>query len=306
MPENDCGICDKLINCGGSIITTEEFQTLVVKLLCEGVDNLGGGGGGGDASAANQVIANALLDLIRIANQTVAGAVAGTEMQVDVVAALPTGANAIGKLAANAGVNIGSVAIASALPAGSNAIGKLAANSGVDIGDVDVTSMPFVRGEVADDAVASGNPIPLAGVAKETDGTDPGSVSAEDDAAGLITDRNRRLIVNPAHPNGWRANETAAAAQTDNALRAAPGANLSLYITDMIFSNDGTAAASLKIVEDTAASSDVLGPYYLPASASGMTKTFSQPVRLTANKDAGYTSTGATNITVTLIGFTAP
>src|SRR3972149_6862952 len=32
-------------------------------------------------------------------------------------------------------------AISNALPAGSNAIGKLAANSGVDIGDVDVTSV---------------------------------------------------------------------------------------------------------------------------------------------------------------------
>jgi nucleoid DNA-binding protein len=46
---------------------------------------------------------------------TVAGAVSGSEMQVDVVAALP---------------------------AGTNAIGKLAANSGVDIGDVDVTTVP--------------------------------------------------------------------------------------------------------------------------------------------------------------------
>lgn len=37
-------------------------------------------------------------------------------------------------------VNTGNVTIGSALPAGTNAIGKLAANSGVDIGDVDVTS----------------------------------------------------------------------------------------------------------------------------------------------------------------------
>ncbi len=37
--------------------------------------------------------------------------------------------------------NIGNVDIASALPAGTNAIGKLAANSGVDIGDVDVLSI---------------------------------------------------------------------------------------------------------------------------------------------------------------------
>lgn len=69
---------------------------------------------------------------------------------------LAAGSAAIGKLAANSGVdigdvdvasiaagdnNIGNVDIASALPAGTNAIGKLAANSGVDIGDVDVTSI---------------------------------------------------------------------------------------------------------------------------------------------------------------------
>jgi hypothetical protein len=35
----------------------------------------------------------------------------------------------------------GTVAVGSALPAGTNAIGKLSANSGVDIGDVDVTSI---------------------------------------------------------------------------------------------------------------------------------------------------------------------
>lgn len=37
--------------------------------------------------------------------------------------------------------NTGAVTISAALPAGTNAIGKLAANSGVDIGDVDVTSI---------------------------------------------------------------------------------------------------------------------------------------------------------------------
>lgn len=67
---------------------------------------------------------------IATSTATVAGAVSGTEMQVDVVAALPAGDN-----------NIGNVDIASAIPAGTNAIGKLAANSGVDIGDVDVTSI---------------------------------------------------------------------------------------------------------------------------------------------------------------------
>ena len=52
---------------------------------------------------------------IKTAVEILDNAIDGSQMQVDVVAALP---------------------------AGSNAIGKLAANSGVDIGDVDVTSMP--------------------------------------------------------------------------------------------------------------------------------------------------------------------
>ena len=41
---------------------------------------------------------NAVLDAIELDTTTIAGAVAGTEMQVDVVAALPAGTNAIGKL----------------------------------------------------------------------------------------------------------------------------------------------------------------------------------------------------------------
>lgn len=80
----------------------------------------------------------------------------GLAVDIKAMIALPAGSNAIGKLAANSGVdigdvdilsiaagdnNIGNVDIASALPAGTNAIGKLTANSGVDIGDVDVTSV---------------------------------------------------------------------------------------------------------------------------------------------------------------------
>jgi hypothetical protein len=55
---------------------------------------------------------------------TLAGAVAGTEMQVDVVAALPAGTNAIGKLAANTGVDIGDVDVTS-IAAGSNLVGDV-------------------------------------------------------------------------------------------------------------------------------------------------------------------------------------
>jgi hypothetical protein len=54
-----------------------------------------------------------------------------------------------------------------AIPAGTNAIGKLAANSGVDIGDVDVTSLPALAtgtntiGNVGTVAIATGGATPV-------------------------------------------------------------------------------------------------------------------------------------------------
>ena len=52
------------------------------------------------------------------------GAISGTELQVDVVGALPAGTNAIGKLAANSGVDIGDVDVTS-IAAGTNSIGNV-------------------------------------------------------------------------------------------------------------------------------------------------------------------------------------
>lgn len=80
---------------------------------------------------------------------------------VDIVTlpALVTGTAIIGKVGIDQttpGTTNG-VQVNAALPAGTNAIGKLAANSGVDIGDVDVTSVPADPfGANADAAVAAG------------------------------------------------------------------------------------------------------------------------------------------------------
>lgn len=71
----------------------------------------------------------------------IAGAVAGTEMQVDVVAALPAGTNAIGKLAANSGVDIGDVDITSIIPGtGASNLGK-AEDTTHSTGDVGVMTL---------------------------------------------------------------------------------------------------------------------------------------------------------------------
>jgi hypothetical protein len=74
---------------------------------------------------------NAVLDAIEVDTTTIAGAVSGTEMQVDVIAALPAGTNAIGKLAANSGVDIGDVDVLSvpADPFGANADAVVAAGA---------------------------------------------------------------------------------------------------------------------------------------------------------------------------------
>jgi hypothetical protein len=61
-----------------------------------------------------------LLTTIDADTSVLAGAIASGQMQVDVVAPLPAGTNAIGKLAANSGVDIGDVTINNTLGAGTN------------------------------------------------------------------------------------------------------------------------------------------------------------------------------------------
>ena len=93
-------------------------------------------GGGVEASALRVTLANDSTGVVSVDDNgasltvdnaditTVAGAVSGSEMQVDVVAALPAGTNAIGKLSANSGVDIGDVDVTS-ISAGSNLIGDV-------------------------------------------------------------------------------------------------------------------------------------------------------------------------------------
>lgn len=158
-------------------------------------------------------------------------------------------------------------------------------------------------GDIADDAPDSGNPVKIGGVAVETDGTDPTSVSAEGDRAEVRTDRNRRLLVNTVHPNLWSNNTNWGAAQTDTQIQAAPGANLSLYITDVVMSAEG--ACNILLVRNTAASATIWGPFYFAANG-GLVKHFATPIRLPANENLGVTSSAAVNHTVSVQGYIAP
>lgn len=185
----------------------------------------GGGGGGGDASAANQTtmighldglegsigttadaaatagstgslsaklrLMSSQLDAIQTAVQTLDNAIAGNEMQVDVLTMPSTAVTNVGTFATQvtsiaAGTNnIGDVDIASiaagdnnignvdvvtlpALPAGNNNIGDVDIASGTLTTVTTVTTVSTLTGGgVAHDAVDSGNPIKV-GLKAET------------------------------------------------------------------------------------------------------------------------------------------
>lgn len=216
---------------------------------------------------------NAVLDTIAANTGTIAGAVS-TEMQVDVVGSLP---------------------------AGTNAIGKLAANSGVDIGDVDVTSCANTSGDVAHDGADSGNPLKVGGKAYSFDGTAPGTAVAEGDRANFITTPEGRQYVETTHPNYWSVSADYAAAQTNTTVKAAPGAGLKLYITDVIVSN-GAVAGNITLLDGSGGT--VLLELY-PAINGGLTHSFRTPIALTANTLLAITSTTVTTHSVTICGFIA-
>lgn len=209
----------------------------------------------------------ATLQSVKTAVEILDNAISGSEMQVDIVASLPAGTN--------------------------------------NIGDVDVLTIPGIVGTVADDATTPGNPVMIGGTAKETDGTSPGTVSAEDDVARLITDRNRRLLVSKVHPFLWKANEDHTSAQTNNELKAAPGSGLSIYVTDIIVSN-GATAGTIKLVEDPAGTPvDLLGRIFM-AINGGAVINLETPIRLTADKALGFTSVTVTTHSIFVSGYIAP
>lgn len=233
--------------------------------------------------------------------------------QVDVITlpTLPAGTNNIGDvdiLTVPAPLNVvggGTEATALRVTIASDSTGVLSVDDNGASLTVDGTvTASNVTGNVADDDGDSGNPVKIGGKVKSFDGTDPGSVSAENDRADATFDNNRRLYVNSAHPNHWSVVENNATAQTNNAIKGTPGANLSLYITDVVMSTD--TAGNIKIVEDTAGTPVTkVGPLYFAANG-GAALHFQTPIRITANKDIGYTSSMTGNHTVQVNGFIAP
>jgi hypothetical protein len=160
------------------------------------------------------------------------------------------------------------------------------------------------QGELADDAaftLGTTRVLPIGAVAVTMDGTDPATASAEGDAVVPRSDLNRILLVNQTHPRYFRASADYASAQTNTSLVSAPGAGLSLWITDIIISN-GATAGNITLL-DGSGGTVVLELY--PAINGGLTHSFRNPIKLTANTALCVTSTTVTTHSVTVTGYIA-
>lgn len=124
------------IDDAGGSITVDNGGTFAVQAAQDGAWNITNVSGTvslptGASTAANQTTIighvdgiEGLLTTIDSDTSSLAGCVGGTEVQVDIVGSLPAGTNAIGKLSANSGVDIGDVDVTS-IAAGSNLIGNV-------------------------------------------------------------------------------------------------------------------------------------------------------------------------------------
>ena len=174
------------------------------------------------------------------------------------------------------------------LGAGTAAIGKLAANSGVDIGDVDVTSL--TGSTVAHDAADSGSPHKIGMKAYSPDGTTPGTAVAEGDRTDAKSDLDGRLFVNTDSPLAKHAHLDGSSAYSDQSLVAAPGSGFQIVVKSINFSSGAATAINFFLEEGT--TTKIFGPIYLEAVAGrGFTKDCHIP--LTANTALTVTSSAS-------------
>ena len=96
-----------------------------------------------------------------------------------------------------------------------------------------------------------------------------------------------------------------AAAQTDTALIADPGSGLAVYVTDIVVTNDSTAAITVFLESDTASAKTAITPTYKIPASGGMALSFRTPIKGTVHKNVGVTTTGTSNFTVEVHGYAA-
>jgi len=200
---------------------------------------------------------------------TIAGAVSGSEMQVDVVGSLPSGSATIG--------SINTVFTCNTLT-----------GSGVAHGSAD-----------------SGNPHKM-GAKAVTSITDQTLVD-DDDRTDLYAGEDGVLITRPhchlADVVSEVDTNTDGASTAFASGLAAPGAGIRIYLTKATISNSSSSFRTVDIRDGAAGA--VLWTLPVPAEG-GVTHTFEPPIPLTANTAVAYDASAATTtLTIAVAGFTS-
>lgn len=264
-------------------------------------------GGGVEASALRVTLANDSTGVLSVDDN-------GGSLTVDVGTALPAGTNAIGKLAANSGVDIGDVDVTSVTPGTTaTALGKAedaahttgdvgvmaltvrqntaAALSGTDAdyqplitdtnGRLHVVNSAGVAGDVAHDAADSGNPVKAGAVARTTNPT----AVANGDRVNLSADDNGRLLVIPYGARDLVAHQHTeiASSSSETTIVTAAGANVFADLVSLVLTNQ-TATAVVATIKDSTAGTTRMK--IALAANGGAVMTFPAPVvQATANNN---------------------
>ncbi len=135
------------------------------------------------------------------------------------------------------------------------------------------------QGEVAHDAVDSGNPQKIGGVARATDQ----AVVASGDRVNFIGDLTGKLVTLPySIPENFLSGKTAAITGTsDTEVIAAQGSGVRIYVTSACFTNShATVGTEIVLMDNT---TEILRVYQKALEPS-IQLTFPVPLRLTANQ----------------------
>lgn len=194
-----------------------------------------------------------------------------------------------GPLQISAGRLWASATIDAALPAGTNAIGKLAANSGVDIGDVDVTSIVPGTGATnlgkAEDAGHTTGDVGVFALGVMNVNMNA-ALGAHGDYTQMSVDKLGRLFNGgyAEQGNWWRSALTSDITDTTStSVRGGFGATTFLYLCDITISNTDASVGTRVNVLDGATVIDTCVVTSLTGGNPTWTKHYDPPLRLSDN-----------------------
>lgn len=213
--------------------------------------------------------------------------------RVDVIAALPTGANVIGALTANQSVNLAQVA------------GTATVNGGL-------AGSLAIGGTAANNAAITQNPN-LIGAEVITEGTQP-TAATTGNQRRLLASTEGSLYVTPYSANRFSCFVQAVTVTT--LCQAIPAAGLRNYITSVSISNQAATVQGVDIVFGTGANCVTgitalthkwqFGTLALTTSPMSVSQTFPTPLRPTAATGVCLRPTAATAFGATITGYIAP